>query len=506
MLRLTNISEAEDAERRISEIMKSHAEWLYARGGRVRASLRRSDLNLSLAHGRLIFSCLSDEGAESWRVSGWRWTGEKLLLEAVRRMGLERARLEFIPRVRASALVEEVGALRRARCARLAQLACAQLPGGTIERAALSAGARLNQPGGFARIMLKQSHARVAVTGFVAEPLARSVDALLSSALIWFSRLSETTRSMQFWIAVEKPCVETLRQRIALLRAPLRRALTIYEIDETWSSLTLMPQYELEELFDRRPPPISIRRSEASETATRIVALAPEAMDIVRARRGETIRFHGLGFARVRRTVNLERVWFGIDPSRRKVLDERTEEEWERLLSELAEYRRADAPARHHALYKQASEAWLESILRRDIKRLDPGLRLAPLHAQFRVAPARETAARPVDLLALRSDGRLVVIELKVSEDREHVLQGADYWRRIAAQHRAGHIKRSRLFGDALISDRLPLVYLVAPMLSFHRSFQTLARAITPQIEMYRFDINEDWRAGVRILRRERAN
>jgi len=98
------------------------------------------------------------------------------------------------------------------------------------------------------------------------------------------------------------------------------------------------------------------------------------------------------------------------------------------------------------------------------------------------------------------------VIELKVSEDREHVLQGADYWRRVEAHRRRGHITRGRLFGEMKISEQSPLVYLVAPTLRFHPSFQTLARTITPDIEIYRFDINEDWRAGVRVMRRMRVN
>jgi hypothetical protein len=98
------------------------------------------------------------------------------------------------------------------------------------------------------------------------------------------------------------------------------------------------------------------------------------------------------------------------------------------------------------------------------------------------------------------------VIELKVSEDREHVLQGADYWRRVEAHRRRGHITRARLFGELKISDESPLVYLVAPTLRFHRTFQTLARTIAPDIEIYRFDINEDWRAGVRVMRRTRVN
>jgi len=47
---------------------------------------------------------------------------------------------------------------------------------------------------------------------------------------------------------------------------------------------------------------------------------------------------------------------------------------------------------------------------------------------------------------------------------------------------------------------------LVAPALRFHSSFGTLARMIASDIEIYRFDINEDWRRGVRVVRRERVN
>lgn len=504
-IQLTNILEADDIARSIGEIVDAHAEWLYVREGRRLASLRKSELDFRAAHGSLIFYCLSDEGAEVWRVRAWAWTGEKLLLAAARRTGSERALLELIPRISASALAAEVSAQRRARCLTLANLSAAQLPGAIIERASLSAGARFNQPGGFARILLKHKRARICVTGIVSHASAPNIDALLSSTLIWFTRLlgiSGSPLNMKLWIAVEKICIETLRQRIALLRDDLRRAITIYEIDEAWLSLTEVPQYEMQELFKTRPPRLSTYRTETSETAARIISLAPGAIDLVRARHGETLRFHGLAFARVRRTLNKERVWFGLDPASRRILDDSTQEEWEKLLRELAEHRRADALARQHALYRQAPEAWLESMLRRDITRLDPGLRLAPIHAQFRAAQTKTGSSRPVDLLALRRDGRLVVIELKVSEDREHVLQGADYWRRIETYRRLGAIRRARLFDDAEIADEAPLVYLAAPALRFHRAFVTLAQAVRPEIEIYRFDLNEDWRTHVRVTRR----
>jgi hypothetical protein len=227
---------------------------------------------------------------------------------------------------------------------------------------------------------------------------------------------------------------------------------------------------------------------------------------VVHARRGETLRYFGLPFARVRRLLETESVWFGIESGERRLLDSSTFDEWQNLLAELRRHRAAATDDLHHALYRAAAEAWLESILRRDITKLDPGLIIAPLHAQFRTARGGRLGVRPVDLLALRQDGRLVVIELKVSEDREHVLQGADYWLRVEAHRRRGHVSRAKLFGDRKISDEPPLVYLVAPTLRVHPSFRTLARCISSDIEIYQFDINEDWRSGVRVMRRRRVN
>jgi len=154
-------------------------------------------------------------------------------------------------------------------------------------------------------------------------------------------------------------------------------------------------------------------------------------------------------------------------------------------------------------MFHLAPESWLESLLRRNITRLDAGLRLAPLHAQLRTAHTASPAARPVDLLAIRQDGRLVVIELKVAEDDALPLQAADYWRRIETLRRANHI--APLFENARLADAPPLVYAVAPLLRFARSFDSLAALISPRIELYRFDINEDWRAGVRVMRRARV-
>jgi hypothetical protein len=510
MERLTNSQEVESALQIIRELVTAHAEWFLTQNEGSTEAISRSELDVTSSHGRLILSSWTEKGTRSWRIGAWECSADKILLQTSRRMGAERTLLELIPRASASAITATVRAARQLRCEQLAARVCALHSNARVERAALSPGMRRGQPGRFARIILRFKHERVAVTATVASTNKSDIDAQLSAALLWFIRTGERLRPpylQQLWLVLEHSVVKLAMDRIVLLRQSLRNTIRVLEIDDDWQQLIEVPVSERSEVFKKRLSRFP-RAAEppTSEGAKGLIALAPEAIDVIHARHGETLRYFGLPFARVRSLMGVDRIWFGTGGSNRRVLDETSRHDWEELLRELQMHRSANASDHHHALYRTASESWLESILRRDITRLDPGLIIAPLHAQFRTARGGPLGVRPIDLLALRRDGRLVVIELKVSEDREHVLQGADYWRRVEAHRRRGHITRARLFGELKISDESPLVYLVAPTLRFHPSFQMMARTIAPDIEIYRFDINEDWRSGVRVMRRTRVN
>lgn len=528
-----------DAERELREIVSAQPDWFISEDGRAPFEVNNGEFDFSVAHGRLMFSCWTQRGSRVWRVNEWNWTGDKLQLKVSRRMGAEALTLELVPRASAKAIVAGIAAARQARCEQLAELVaqtsvCDSLldheelfqdsksqrprldhrlksvPLAKIERAVLSPGMRRDQPGRYARIILRLPHERIGVTATVAQSDVRNVDSLFSSALLWFTRLQASPKRPPInrrLMVVEHKVLEAARQRHVLLRDALRQRIELFEIDDDWTRVEPARPWERKYLWRKRlsrfPP---VHDDELSEGVSEIVAAAPHAIDVVRSRHGQTLRYHGLPFARARRVMERDRVWFGIEGSRRRSLDEYHKPDWLKLLHDLQTYRDESCRDRRHWYYRAAGEAWLESILRRDISKLDPGLIVAPLHAQFRTSHGGPTGARPIDLLALRYDGRLAVIELKVSEDREHVFQGVDYWRRVEAHRRRGHISSAKLFGDREISDESPLVYLVAPALRFHPSFQTLAKTIAPDIEIYRFDVNEDWRSGVRVVRRERVN
>ena len=554
-----NSRDLEHDETSIREIINAHHDWFMSINGRSPINLTIDEFEFSASPGRLIFSCWTETGSRAWRVKNWHWKGDKLSVQASRRMGAEEVMIELIPQASAKAIVAGIAAARQVRCERLAELVALFVegvggrglgvdpeqsrktnelpshlsnrtskhlyptpnplhpllnPSVKIERAKLSPGMRRDQPGRYARIVLRLPHERVAVTGTVAESDARNVDSLFSSTLLWFQRMLQTLKrpSLQrLLLVVEREILEAARQRHVLLQASLRERIELCEINDGWTEVTPVKSFERKHLWRKRlarfPP---LNEPAPMKHANEILAQLPDAIDMVASRHGQTLRYHGLPFARLRRVMEQERIWFGIEGSRRRQLDVFHQRDWAKLFDDLEVYRNESCRDRRHWLYRASGEAWLESMLRRDITKLDPGLIIAPLHAQFRTSHGGALGygggARPIDLLALRHDGRLVVIELKVTEDREHVFQGVDYWRRVEAHRRRGHISSAKLFGDREISDESPLVYLVAPTLHFHPSFRTLATTIAPDIEIYRFDINEDWRSGVRVVRRERAN
>lgn len=466
-------------------------------------ALRRDDLEIAIAHGKLMFSCWTENGNRCWHVLAWHWNGQLLEFETSRRFGRERALMQLVPRASAKHMTVMIRAARELRCERLARLAAAFETETTIERLSLSRGTKPGQPGRYGQILLRRRRERIAVTGPIVPSRPGVIDAFLSSALLWFRR----TNVERLWLVVSPELLKPLLYRVALLRNGLRDIIRVFTVDDELALLREESCPDKQALWKNklaRFPPVAA--ATPSELSAAIIAEAPDAIDIVHARHGETLRYFGLPFARVRSLLGSEKIWFGIDRAHRRLFDETTWNEWQELLHDLREHRSASSLDHRHAFYRAAPEAWLESLLRRDITRLDPGLIIAPLHAQFRTARGAKLGIRPIDLLALRQDGRLVVIELKVSEDREHVLQGADYWRRVEAHRRRGHIAKAKLFGERTISEEPPLVYLVAPTLRVHPSFQTLAQCISSDIEIYRFDINEDWRSGVRVMRRTRVN
>ena len=486
----------------------AHAEWLLNFAGSNGFAVQSDEIEIFAQNDKLVLSCPTQRGWQNWIVKSWEKANEKLLIETARKLKGEETALEFTPRVSIENLQADINAARLFKAKELAEIARKTLSNwAKIERVSLNQSNQRGKVGTIARILLALPNGEtIAVCSSVLEKT--NTENLFSNAILWLAKLEERRKIDELWLLTEEKSEENLSKLHALLRDGWRERIKLFENKESREgakgqskdNLTLLEPLNFADLWNEKPKKlIRPKLFETSVAARSILELAPNEIDVVRSKHGETLRFNGLPFVRIRNLLGEDHVWFGVEGKPKRILDENSLSEFEDLLNQLRSSRRAETSEKRNALYKAAPESWLESILRRDISRLDPNLILAPLYAQFR-ASAKQGS---LDLLALRTDGRLVVIELKTTTDREHIFQAVDYWRQVELQRRAGNIEKSKLFGDLPILDAPPLVYLVAPLMSFHRDFEILASAVSTEIEIWRFDLNEDWRAGVRVARRK---
>ncbi|MDQ3799551.1 MAG: hypothetical protein M3384_08880 [Acidobacteriota bacterium] len=489
----------------LENFVRSRGEWLLIFGSTGKGfPLQNGEIEITLEREKLFCGFVGGKGFETWRIVDYQFLeNEKISLDLTRNFGKENEKLSLVPRVSAFDLSREAEQARIEKARKIAGLIVESNPQAKLVRADLN-----RETGRFAQIVFEDSRRgsrrQIAAVADVSDSLAPEI--LISTAILWLEKLRARKKNPveNVWIMAEKKQAKDLSKLHALLRENRKNKIKIFEIfraggEAQSEEIKEIPALPVSGLWRRKPPKIEpLEYLESGATARKIIELAPDEIDAVFSKNGETLRFSGLPFARVRKISGEEKTWFGVE-ARRQILSEKTFGEFLNLVEELRTYRRFDSSNKRHAFYRLAPESWLEAILRKNIRLLDANLILSPLYQQFRAERDK------IDLLALRRDGRLVVIELKVAPDRAAVFQAADYWRKIELQRRSGNLQRAKIFGEAAkIADAPALVYLVAPALSFHREQSFLARAITPEIEIYRFDLNENWRENLKVLSREK--
>jgi hypothetical protein len=162
-----------------------------------------------------------------------------------------------------------------------------------------------------------------------------------------------------------------------------------------------------------------------------------------------------------------------------------------RLIGTLDLRRSCLATETSHRLYRAAPERWLEALVLEDCTRLDAALDPRHLYSQV---PALAAGDRGIlDLLGVTRRGRLVVIELKASED-------IHYWLRVRRHQRDGDLERYGYFADVTLDPKPPLVWLAAPALRYHPATDTLLKYLSPEICVTRIGLNENWRRGLKVM------
>ena len=475
----------------ISEALRTHFEWLavYAEGRAF--PLRADEIEVEELPGRTLIGMHGDRGWRTWRVHSSALEEGALHLELSGNFGADRQSVRLVPRTPAADLSREVELARLVRASEIAKSVEWNFPGVKAVRVGL------NEPNGRMAQIIAEPPQKTQWGVLADVTNALTPESLMASAYLWMDRLNARRKKPidPVWIAAEKKQARALRRLHTLLNRNAKAAITIVEMAD--DEMRPLDDWPMSALWREKPKKLSIPSEIVhTKTARAIVGIDPVRIDVIRSKQGETVRFLGLPFARVRSIMGSERAWFGTGKNKRP-LNLENQEGLRHLIEELGEFRRPDPPNPRHEFYRASPEWWLESILRRNIGLLDANLILSPIYNQFR------SSTDKIDLLAMRRDGRLVIVELKTSPDREMVLQAADYWRKIELQRRHGVLAKARLFGDREILDKPALVYAVAPALSFHRDFEYFARKLTPEIDLWRFELHEDWRTAVKVIARK---
>ncbi|HXU49057.1 MAG TPA: hypothetical protein VN727_08410 [Candidatus Binatia bacterium] len=257
---------------------------------------------------------------------------------------------------------------------------------------------------------------------------------------------------------------------------------------ESW----LIPRSERESLLNQ-----------ALAAAAGIHALAPHlppAGDDITARIAPggieaALAFRGLEFARYSRAG----FFFGLN-DRRVPLHDGNQKVLDDLIRKLDFHRNSLAEDHKGPLYRAAPERWIETLILANPLKLDPQLDPRFLYSQV---PALAQDRGIIDLLGVTRHGRLVVMELKASEDIQLPIQALDYWLRIRRHQVTGDFQRCGYFSGVELSPEPPLIWLVAPGLRFHSACEILPKYLLPEIHIMRIGLAETWRRGLKVIFRQ---
>ncbi len=518
MISISNSLEAAEAKYAIERAMLECPDRQLLIGEILTANITGDNCEFGVEWGKLIFAWWNENLSQSWRVTAYEIDETEVRLRATRGLGNDLATLTLRNQSKWRDKVEfenlELAERRQLYAQTLSELLAAHFESDRIQR--LTTYSR-SIPGRYARLTLKLRGETVLAIGATEAESQVEIDGMIAAGLIWLSQFNQQRAGKQ----------QTTQQATRLLFCfPLGRSQTAIERLTLLDAMHLGARLECLEIDELRKEVISVQLATQGELLSthpreldwpeiapadnhwreRILRLAPKQIEVRQIAGKELYAINGLEFARAS-FGEKPRIAFGVaglDESPAETLTEANFDQLAKLVEDIVEHRSANPANRRHPFHRLREEAWLESLLRQNISALNAGFDDRFVYSQI---PAWRGDERSViDLLTINHEARLVVIEVKASEDAQLPLQGLDYWLRVEQARVRGEFQRRGLFGGVKLADQSPLLYLVAPRLRFHRTFAIVARCLSPQIEAYQVGVNANWREGVRVRTLERTN
>ncbi len=492
--------------RQIEAFLAEHPRAVLVEGGEVIFRLEQAQYSLRAERDRCLLQVWSEERNVVRRITAAEMRKDHLRL-TVQRFGQSKPGiLELVPsdeRRPASAKL-----VSRATFQRILRRALERhFVGWTVE--SLSSATDLEHSFGpvHVRGLMRQGSRTIAVAAVSAAEPQASVDAVLTTGILWLQRCRERLADKRhiegLRIIAPRRHSDVLRLRLANLHRDAA-SWELLELDEQCESLEAKSIGDTGNIETRlvRLPNEQAAMERFRESIRRVRELAPRAEVVVRSTAEISFQLCGLEFARVRVAHDGfragESLTFGSGPH-----ETRLTPETEPMLREAVARLSAARGGQEHGdqLYRMQPERWLESVVRQDATVLDERIDPRWVYSQVPAFAAGDRGM--IDLLTVTRDGRLVVIELKALEDLHLPLQGLDYWARVRWHHERDEFRKFGYFAGCELSERPPLLLLVSPALHLHPATDTLLRYLSPEIEWKVLGIDERWRWGVKVVFRK---
>ena len=477
--------------------VREDGEWLAELAG-LRCELREQGKN-ALVH------LWSDERNLTRRVLRVRERSQDRIVLEVQRFGRTRPScLEFL---RKNSPRPAGRAGRERFRVRLRRILAERFPDASIDLLTVAPDLEHSFSGVYVRGRMRETSHAWAVLAIAPGENAAAIEGALAFGILWLDwerghspRLA--TKGLRLF--VPEGASKLLRGRTLALSPEAR--VEIFELSESDGRIQQVDAADagnLESwLIPRRE--IESARAAAREAIARIHALAlhlaPAGNEItarlVPGTNEVALCFRGLEFGR----WSTGGIKFGLDDLQENLTGE-NERALDRLMRRLDAHRSPFAEDTNHLLYRAAPERWLETLVLQNPTRLDAQLDGTHFYSQVPAVSAGDRGV--IDLLGITRRARLVIIELKASEDIQLPMQAIDYWLRVQRHQREGDFERYGYFAGVQLDPKPPLLWLVAPALRFHPSTDTLLKYLSPEIQITRIGLSESWRSSLKVVFRQ---
>ena len=434
-------------------------------------------------------------------------TPDRVVLEVQRFGRAKPGRLEV---VRAASPRPPKRVTREQFCAEFGRILAESFPDATVESLSASPDLENSLSGIFARGCMHEGSRAWAVMAAAPGESAAAIEGILAFGILWLDWLRghAKVRAVEgLRIFLPERSGGCVRERCAVLSSSAGvEVLEFRPADGRMAKMDPADTGNLKSLL------VSHGEAESARVAARnairgIHALAlhiPPAgneigLRLVPGTSEVSLGFRGLKFGS---WSSKDGIRFGLGDSREKFTSS-SESALDELIRNLDLHRNSLAPDTRHGLYRAAAERWLETLVLDDPTRLDAHLDPRHLYSQVPALTAGDRGV--IDLLGVTRGGRLVVIELKASEDIQLPIQAADYWLRVCRHQRQGDFHRYGYFAGIELDPKPPLVWIVAPAFRFHSATEILLRYLSPEMRVTRIGLNENWRRGLKVIFRHQA-